>query len=137
MNILVHYRRSVSDLNKPFKNERGEVIEYDNVTLFYVELDRLGAGIVLPKDLLLSSAKIKTSDFEQTVGYTFEVFEESYADTFFGREISVWYEQVYSKLVPRRVEFGDDTYIMFTPKAQAYFAEIKEKLLPGSDSVKK
>lgn len=131
MNILIHYRRSVSDPNKPFKNEAGEVIEYDNITLFYAELDRFGAGVVLPKDLTMSSAKLKTADFEQVTGYPFDAFEQSYADTFFGRDISVWYEQRYGKLIPRSVQFGEETYIQFTEAAMALFKENMDKLIPA------
>ena len=129
-NILIYYRRSVSDPNKPFKGENGEVIEFDNVTLYYAELDRLGAGIVLPKDLVMSSAKIKTAEFEQVTGYPFEAFEQAYADTFFGRDVSVWYEQRYGKLIPRSVQFGDDVYLSFTPAAIDLFKSIAEKLTP-------
>ena len=129
-NILIHYRRSVSDPNKPFKGENGEVIEFDNVTLYYAELDRFGAGVVLPKDLVMSSAKIKTAEFEQITGYTFESFEQSYADTFFGRDISVWYEQKYGKLIPRSVQFGDDVYLQFAPAALELFKAVAEKLNP-------
>lgn len=129
-NILIHYRRSVSDPNKPFKGENGEIIEFDNVTLFYAELDRFGAGIVLPKDLVMASAKIKTSEFEQVTGYTFEAFEQCYADTFFGRDISVWYEQRYGKLIPRSVQFGDDVYLAFTPAAIDLIKSVADKLAP-------
>lgn len=133
MNILIHYRRSVSDPNKPFKNEAGEVIEYDNVTLYYAELDRFGAGVVLPKDITMSSAKLKTSEFEQVTGHSFEAFEQTYADSFFGRDISVWYEQRYGKLIPRSVQFGDETYIQFTDAAKALFKEIMDKLIPAEN----
>ena len=131
MNILIHYRRSVSDPNKPYKNEKGEVIEYDNITLFYAELDRFGAGVVLPKDLTMSSAKIKAVDFELVTGHTFEAFEAAYCDTFFGRDISVWYEQRYGKLIPRSVQFGEEIYIQFTDAAKALFKEIMDKLIPA------
>ena len=132
-NILIHYRRSVSDPNKPFKGENGEVIEFDNVTLYYAELDRFGAGVVLPKDLVMSSAKIKTSEFEQITGYPFESFEQSYADTFFGRDISVWYEQKYGKLIPRSVQFGDDVYLQFAPAALELFKAVADKLNPPAN----
>ena len=129
-NILIHYRRSVSDPNKPFKGENGDVIEFDNVTLYYAELDRFGAGIVLPKDLVMSSAKIKTAEFEQITGYSFESFEQCYADTFFGRDISVWYEQRYGKLIPRSIQFGDDIYLQFAPAALELFKAVADKLNP-------
>ena len=130
-NILIHYRRSVSDPNKPFKSESGEIIEFDNVTLYYAELDRFGAGVVLPKDLTMSSAKLKTAEFEQITSYSFEAFQASFVDTFFGRDISVWYEQRYGKLIPRSVQFGDETYIQFTDAAKALFKKIMDKLIPA------
>lgn len=135
-NILMHYRRNVSDPNKPFKGENGEVIEFDNVTLYYAELDRFGAGVVLPKDLVMSSAKIKTAEFEQITGYTFEAFEQCYADTFFGRDISVWYEQKYGKLIPRSVQFGEETYIQFTDAAKGMFEKLMELIVkPATEQI--
>lgn len=136
MNILIHYRRSVSDPNKPFKNEAGEIIEFDNITLYYAELDRFGAGVVLPKDITMNAAKLKSCDFEQVTGYPIEAFEQCYADTFFGRDVSVWYEQKYGKLIPRSVQFGEETYIQFTDAAKALFKEIMDKLIPAEGSAK-
>lgn len=134
MNILIHYRRNVSDPNKPFKNEAGEVIEYDNVTLYYAELDRFGAGVVLPKDTVMNSAKLKTADFEQATGHSFEAFESTYIDTFFGRDISVLYERRYGKDIPRTVIFGEETYIQFTDAAKDLFKEMMARLIPAENS---
>lgn len=130
MNVLIHYSRTQSDPARPFKTERGDIIEYDNVTLYYAELDRFGAGVVLPKDRVMNSAKIKTKDFEKVTGYTFADFEAAYVTSFFGRGISVWYEQMYGKLIPRNVVFEDESYLSFTETAiqeiEANLEKIKE-----------
>ena len=134
MNVLLHYVRTQSDPSKPFKNEKGDVIEYDNVTLFYAELDRFGRGVVLPKDRTMNSAKIKTEEFEKVTGYPFNAFEESFMLSFFGRGISVWYEQMYGKLVPRCVTFEDECYLSFTQEAIEMFEKNLEKLQAPPDN---
>ena len=126
MNILVNYKRSTSDPNRPFIPEgKTEPQVFDNVLLIFAEVDRYGRGILLPKSDTDNVAKIRYSDFEEMVGCSFEDFEKNFLSFFFGKEISVQYERRWDKFVVTGVDILDTSYVTAT---DSYVEEVQKNL---------
>ena len=75
MKVLIKHERSIPNPNKPYE-KNGKVLTWDNVNLYCVELDRYGAGPILPNDRNNMIVKIKYEEFEKLTGFTYEEFGE-------------------------------------------------------------
>ena len=121
MKVLIKHERSIPNPNKPYE-KNGKVLTWDNVNLYCVELDRYGAGPILPNDRNNMIVKIKYEEFEKLTGFTYEEFGELFPSNFFGHEISVLGDQdPYGRFVPKIVKIEETAYMLYTPEAIKYF----------------
>ena len=119
MIILVGQKRSKSDPSHPYIPQgKTEPQEYDNVLLSFIELDRFGNGLVLPRNDRDNVAKIKYVDFEEMVGYSYEDFDKNFRSFFFGRELIVHYERRYNDFAVCGVEIGEEPMLELSEAAQ-------------------
>ena len=127
MKILMRQERSLPNAAKPLIKEGKEII-WDNVNLYVADLDRYGAGLLIPSDRSRMVVKIRTEDFQAVTGYTYDEFVQLFEDNFFGHDVSVWGEQdMYGKFVPKKVEIGNTCYINYTAEASKFFADNRER----------
>lgn len=127
MKILFKQERSLPNAAKPLIKDGKEIV-WDNVNLYFGDLDRYGAGLIIPSDRSRMVVKIRFEDFQSVVGYSYDDFVQLFEDNFFGHEASVWGEQdMYGKFVPRKVEIGEVAYFTYTADAAKYFAENRNR----------
>ena len=128
MIILVGQNRSKSDPNRPFIPEgKTEPRDFDNVLLSFIELDRFGNGLVLPRCDRDNVAKIKYVDFEEMVGSSYEDFDKNFRSYFFGRELIVHYERRYNDFVVCGVEIGDEPMLELSEVAQKIIQDMLDR----------